>query len=224
MPAIRAVIFDLDGVLTDSEPLVLEACLETFHAMQIPVTQEDFRGLAGTGDEFILAPARKYGVPFDLNSFKKRMYARYLETVPQKLERFPGSRKLFSAARDSGMRLGLASSADWIKIEANLVSIGLPPANWDAVVSGEDVRRNKPAPEIFLTCAEQMDVLPSECAVIEDAVAGVRAAKAAGTRCIAVAHTFTMAELAEADLVRECLADVTLADLGIESMRQAASA
>jgi beta-phosphoglucomutase len=71
----------------------------------------------------------------------------------------------------------------------------------------------KPAPDIFLAAARKLERRPAECAVVEDALNGVQAAKAAGMRCVAVAHTFPAEQLAQADLVRARIADVTLADL-----------
>ena len=113
------------------------------------------------------------------------------------------------------MRIAVASSADAIKIEANLRKIGLPRPLWDAVVTAEDVTVRKPAPDIFLEAARRLGVAPARCVVIEDAVNGIQAAKAAGMRCVAVASSFPAAALHQADLVRPRIAEVTLADLGV---------
>jgi beta-phosphoglucomutase-like phosphatase (HAD superfamily) len=94
-----------------------------------------------------------------------------------------------------------------------LRKIGLPPEHWDAIVTGEDVERRKPEPDIFTCAARKMALPPVRCAVVEDAVNGIQAAKAAGMRCVAVAQTFPEELLAEADLVRRSLIDLTLADL-----------
>jgi beta-phosphoglucomutase-like phosphatase (HAD superfamily) len=107
----------------------------------------------------------------------------------------------------------VASSADFVKIEANLRKIDLPPQSWDAVVSAEDVQNKKPAPDIFLAAARKLGLHRSSCAVIEDAINGVQAAKAAGMRCVAVAQTFPAERLCAADVVRPSIADVTLTDL-----------
>jgi beta-phosphoglucomutase-like phosphatase (HAD superfamily) len=84
---------------------------------------------------------------------------------------------------------------------------------WDAVVAGENVVHKKPAPDIFLFAAQAIGVEPAACVVVEDAVNGIQAAKAAGMRCVAVAQTFPAERLQEADVVRGGVIDVSLADL-----------
>ncbi len=91
----------------------------------------------------------------------------------------------------------MASSADAIKVAGNLAEIGLPAATFDAVVDGTQVARKKPAPDLFLEASRRLGLEPSACLVIEDAVAGVAAAKAAGSRCLAVTTSFPAEQLAE---------------------------
>ena len=114
---------------------------------------------------------------------------------------------------EAGLLVAVASSADAIKITANLRKIGLPMEFWDAVVTGEEVQNKKPAPDIFLAAGKKLAVNPAECVVVEDAVNGILAAKAAGMRCIAVAQTFSVEQLRAADRVREKISQVLLSDL-----------
>jgi len=109
--------------------------------------------------------------------------------------------------------LAVASSADKIKVVANLKKIELAPESWDAVVTGERVEQKKPAPDIFLTAARDLGVPPAQCVVVEDAVNGIEAAKAAGMRCVAVAQTFPAERLQAANIVRDRISDVRLSDL-----------
>ena len=211
---IKAVIFDMDGVLTDSEPLINAAAVAMFHEKGLNAQPEDFIPFVGTGeDRYIGGVAEKYGFPIDLPAAKKRTYEIYLDLVPQRLEAFPGAAALVIKCRQAGLKTAVASSADLVKIEANLRKIGLPPADWDRVIAAEDVKEKKPAPDIFLAAARKLGVPPGACVVIEDAVSGVQAAKAAGMRCVAVAHTFPSAKLGAADLMRARIAEVALADL-----------
>lgn len=211
---IRAVIFDMDGVLTDSEPLINAAAVAMFRELGLPVQPDDFLPFIGTGeDRYLGGVAEKYGFPLDGPAAKKRTYEIYLDLVPTQLRGFPGAQALVKICRLAGLKVAVASSADLIKIAANLRKIELDPASWDAVITGEHVANKKPAPDIFLTAAAQLGVPPAACVVLEDAVNGVQAAKAAGMRCVAVAQTFPAAKLAQADLVRERLAHVTLAAL-----------
>jgi beta-phosphoglucomutase len=211
---IRAAIFDMDGVLVDSESLINTAAVAMFKEMGLVVQSEDFLPFVGAGeDRYIGGVAEKYGFPLDLTVAKKRTYEIYLALVPSRLEAFPGVHTLLSSCRAAGLLIAVASSADKIKVNANLEKIGLPIKFWDAVVWGEDVGNKKPAPDIFLLAANKLGVHPNECTVIEDAVNGVEAAQAAGMRCIAVTHTFSADRLRDADLIREKISDIRLSDL-----------
>ena len=111
------------------------------------------------------------------------------------------------------MRLAVASSADCVKVTINLGEIGLPADTFDAVVNGLDVVNKKPDPEIFLTAAAKLALDPAECLVVEDAVNGVEAAKAAGMRCLALTTSFTPDDLKDADWIAGTLADAPEAAL-----------
>lgn len=211
---IAAVIFDMDGVLTDSEPLINAAAIAMFKERGLTVQPEDFHPFIGTGElRYLGGVAEKYRFPLDLVDAKRRTYEIYLELVPTQLRAFPGAVELVRRCRAAGLRTAVASSADLIKIEANLQKIGLPPATWEAVISAEDAVHKKPAPDLFLAAARRMQVSPAQCVVIEDAVSGIQAARAAGMRCVAVASSYPPEHLRAADLVRPTIAEVTLADL-----------
>lgn len=214
MPDIRAVIFDMDGVLTDSEPLINAAAIAMFKEKGLLVQPEDFLPFVGTGeDRYIGGVAEKYHFPLDVPLAKRRTYEIYLELVPKQLRAFPGASELVNDCSHAGLQIAVASSADKIKIEANLRQIGLPPEHWDALVWGEEVINKKPAPDIFLRAAAKLGQSPTHCVVVEDAVNGVEAAKAAGMRCVAVAQTFSADRLQRADLVRTNLLQFSVADL-----------
>jgi len=211
---IRAVIFDMDGVLTDSEPLINAAAIAMFKEKGLSVQPEDFLPFVGTGeDRYIGGVAEKYNFPLDLPAAKARTYEIYLELVPKQLRAFPGAVELVRDCREAGLYVAVASSADRVKIEANLRQIGLPLESWDATVTGEEVVNKKPAPDIFLTAAAKLGLLPSECVVVEDAINGVEAAKAAGMCCIAVAQTFPAERLQKAGQVRQSILEVSVEDL-----------
>jgi len=213
-PKIRAVIFDMDGVLVDSESLINAAAIAMFKEKGLVVQPDDFLPFVGAGeDRYIGGVAEHHNFPLDVVAAKRRTYEIYLGLVPSRLEAFPGVLELVHACRAAGLFISVASSADEIKVRANLEKIGLPMKFWDAVVWGENVKNKKPAPDIFLSAAEQLGVNPAECVVVEDAVNGVEAAYAAGMRCIAVTHTFPADRLREANLIREKISDILLSDL-----------
>jgi HAD superfamily hydrolase (TIGR01509 family) len=211
---IRAVIFDMDGVLVDSEALINAAAIAMFKEKGLTVQPDDFLPFVGAGEmRYIGGVAEKYQFPLDLAEAKHRTYEIYLELAPSQLEAFPKAYVLVLACRAAGLRVAVASGADKIKVAANLQKLGLPSEFWDAVVTGELVTHNKPSPDIFLLAARNLNVEPEECTVVEDAVNGVKAAKAAGMRCIAVTTSFPAERLQEADLVRDAISQVRLSDL-----------
>src|SRR5262245_54966182 len=128
----------MDGVLTDSEPLINSAAITMFAEKGLKAFPQDFAPFVGTGeDRYIGGVAEKYKFPLDLPAAKRRTYEIYLELVPKRLEVFPGATELVRSCRAAGLRIAVASSADRIKIAANLDKIGLPIQTWDAVVTGE---------------------------------------------------------------------------------------
>ena len=204
----------MDGVLTDSEPLINAAAISMFAQRGLTVRPDDFLPFVGAGeDRYLGGVAEKYGLSLDLAAAKRRTYEIYLQMVPTRLAGFPGASELVRMCRKSGLKVALASSADQVKVIANLQKLGLPSAEWDAVVTGEEVKLKKPAPDIFLAAAAKLGIAPGACVVVEDAVNGVEAAKAAGMRVIAVAQTFAPERLGMADIVRATIAQVSLADL-----------
>ena len=211
---VTAVIFDMDGVLTDSEPLINAAAIAMFKEFGLEVLPSDFVPFVGAGeDRYIGGVAELHRFPIDLPAAKRRTYEIYLELVPARLEVFPGAQALVARCRAAQLKIAVASSADRIKVAANLDKIGLPLQSWDAVVTGEDVVNKKPAPDIFLKAAKALSTAAANCVVVEDAVNGIDAALAAGMRCVAVAQSFPRERLVAAQLVRGGIADVSIPDL-----------
>jgi beta-phosphoglucomutase len=196
---LRGVIFDMDGVLVLSEPLLAESAARMFAEKGYTVDREEFRPFIGMGeDRFIGGVAEARGIPLDAPRDKARTYAIYLDLIKGRLKPLPGVRDLVADCRARGLRLAVASSADAIKVNGNLVEIGLPASTFDVVVNGCEVARKKPAPDIFLKACGRLGLEPSACLVIEDALSGVAAAKAAGCRCLAVTTSFPAERLAAA--------------------------
>lgn len=208
-PRLRGVIFDMDGVLCASEPFTAEAASRMFAEKGHRVAREEYRPFVGQGeDRFIGGVAEARGIPMDPPRDKARVYEIYVELIQGRLKALRGAVEFVADCRARGLMLAVASSADTIKVEANLREIGLPPSSFDVVVNGCMVERKKPAPDIFLEAARRLGLGSADCLVIEDAVAGVEAARAAGARCLAVMTTFNAEQLARADWVASDLASV----------------
>ena len=203
------VIFDMDGVLVDSEKFICKAACLMFEEIGLSVKPDDFLPFVGTGeDRYIGGVVEKYNVSVDIEAAKKRTYDIYLEIIQGTLQPLPGVHEFVKKCKDTGMKIAVASSADRRKVMGNLKEIGLPPDVFDTIVVGEDVSHKKPAPDIFILAANRLKLKPEECLVVEDAVSGVAAAKAAGSRCLALTTSFVQKELAQADLFATDLAHV----------------
>jgi len=204
---LRGVIFDLDGVLVDSEPPLAEAAVELFAERGHPVSAEEFKPFVGMGeDRYIGGVAESRGIVLDPVQDKARLYEIYLRLIRGRLRPLPGAVEFVNECRDRGLAVAVASGADRIKVLANLGEIGLPQAVFAAVVDGNHVVHKKPAPDIFLEACRRIGLPPATCLVVEDAVSGVTAAKAAGARCLALTTTFEAAQLAHADWIAPNLA------------------
>lgn len=202
------VIFDMDGVLVDSEPFIAQAGCAMFAELGLTVRPKDFIPFVGAGENrYLGGVAEKYQFPIDIISAKRRTYEMYLEIIKGQLAPLPGVHAFLDACRRAGKKTALATSADLVKAEGNLREIRLPLSTFDAVVTGLDVVHKKPHPEIFATAAHRLGLDPRDCLVIEDAVNGVAAAKASGARCLALTTSFTCEELAGADWYAPTLAE-----------------
>lgn len=190
-----AVLFDMDGVLVDSEPVINAAAIAGLAEYGVYARPEDFHPFVGTGeDRYIGGVSELYGVPYKLE-MKTRVYEIYLELVPERIKVFEGVKELLQSLQAAGHIMALASSADRIKIDANLRAADISPDYFAAIISGDDVVRKKPAPDIYLQAANKIRAVPEQCVVIEDALNGIMAAKAAGMKCIAVASSFSPEQL-----------------------------
>ncbi|KAJ6791613.1 NHL repeat-containing protein 2 isoform X2 [Iris pallida] len=216
---VSAVLFDMDGVLCDSEEPSRMAAVDVFAEMGVPVTTEDFVPFMGTGEaNFLGGVARVKGVAgFDTEKAKKRFFEIYLEKYakPNSGIGFPGALELIMQCKSRGLKVAVASSADRIKVDANLAAAGLPISLFDEIVSADAFKNLKPAPDIFLAASRILNVDSSECLVIEDALAGVQAAKAAGMRCIAVTTTLSKEKMQQAcpSLIKENIGNITIHDI-----------
>ena len=194
---IQAVLFDMDGVLVDSEPVILAAAMACLKEYGLQPKDKDFIPYIGAGeDRFIGGVAEKYGLIYR-KEMKERVYQIYREIAPEKLRIYEGAAELLIQLKQYGIHCILASSADQTKIQTNLNVAGIHENLFSAIISGEDVDRKKPAPDIYLTAARKVNIPPINCVVVEDALNGIKAAKAAGMKCIAVATTFDRQMLQE---------------------------
>ena len=204
---IEAVLFDMDGVLVDSEAFICQAGRTMFAEKGYPVLAEDFLPFTGMGENrYLGGVAEKHQIPFDLEKDKARTYEIYADLVRGKLSPLDGVHDFIGKCRKQGLKIAVASSADPVKVNINLEEIGLELDLFQAVVTGLDIEHKKPAPDIFLKAAQLVNADPGHCLVVEDAISGVAAGKAAGARVLALTTSFSPGDLSGADWISETLA------------------
>ena len=199
---IQAVLFDMDGVLVDTERQICLAAIQMFKELGVTVQPDDFLPFVGCGENrYLGGVAEKYDIALDIDTAKIRTYTIYSEIVHEQLEPLAGVREFIAQCCAAGIKTAIATSADFMKMEINLREIGLPAKTFDATVNGLEVEHKKPAPEIYLTAARKVGVEPRHCLVVEDAINGVQAAKAAGMYCLALTTSFAAEQLKQADWI-----------------------
>jgi beta-phosphoglucomutase family hydrolase len=213
MAEIGAVIWDMDGVIADSGPYHLAAWQEIFGRRGVKFTAGDFKHSFGLRNDNIIRNTLGKGITqkeVDVIAGEKEETFRRL--ARGRIKPLPGALELLRSLKKEGFRMAIASSTPAENIE--LVTGTLDIAGcFQVIVNGHDVTRGKPDPQVFLLAAQRLGVKPENCLVIEDAVAGVTAAKRAGMYCLAVTNTHSRQKLKEADLIVDTLEKVTIKDI-----------
>ncbi|HEX5475354.1 MAG TPA: HAD family phosphatase [Vicinamibacterales bacterium] len=201
----RAVLWDLDGTLIDSEEFHWLSWRHALHADGVEISRAQFLASFGQRNDRILHAWLGEQAPADrvrrLGEAKEVEYRRLVETRGQ--TPLPGAADWLVRLHAAGWRQAIASSAPRLNVDVMLRVLSLTPY-FDAIVSAEDVTMGKPDPQVFQAAAARLGVPPSHCVVVEDAAAGVEAARRAGMRSIGVNRTHTL----DADLFARSLADL----------------
>ena len=201
----RAVLWDLDGTLVDSEEFHWLSWRDTVRAEGVELTYPQFLASFGQRNDRIvpawLGPGVEVARMNRIGEEKEAEYRRLAET--HGLRPLPGAVEWLSALKAAGWKQSIASSAPLVNVEMMLRVAGIT-GYFDAFASAEDVTIGKPDPQIFLRAAAKLDVPPARCIVVEDAAAGVEGAKRGGMRCIGVTTNGRL----DADVFVESLTDL----------------
>lgn len=193
----KAILFDMDGVLIESEYLMRASAIKALADYGIQAKHEDFREFTGMGeDRFVGGVAEKYGLKYEF-AMKELAYDYFGQDVKQMAEVPVGVKEMLQALHEKGLVLAVCSAADLRKVKYNIQAIGVDERIFTALVTGSDVARKKPFPDIYLEGARRVGMDPKDCLVVEDAVSGIQAAHAAGMDAVGVPTTFSKEELAE---------------------------
>jgi beta-phosphoglucomutase len=217
---LRAVVFDFDGVIVDSEPLHFRALRDALAPDGVRITEEEYWStyLAYDDREAIRLAFERHGEAANPDrvaaaAFRKvEAFARLIPEIPV----FSGALELVRGLAAEGVPLAIASGARHEEIEAILAGIGLRDA-FLAVVGAEDAPRTKPDPAPYVEAAHRLardarGLAPVDCAAVEDSVPGILSAKGAGMRVVGVAHSYAAGQLRPADRVVPSLVGLGPAD------------
>ena len=186
----ETILFDMDGVLIDSEELMSKSGILALRDYGINAKAEDFIPFVGRGENlYIGGVAEKYGVPFD-PEMKERCYYYYgldVETeafVPAEIP------DLLFRLKEQGYKIAVCTSADWHKVIHNLRAIRADKEFFDAFVTGDRISKLKPDPEIYLKGAALTGTDPEKCLVVEDSPSGIKAAHNGGMKAVGITTSF----------------------------------
>ena len=197
-----AIVFDVDGVLADTEPLRYNSYRQLFMQIyNVELPDKIPLEIIGRGEvvnlKYFLA---LFGLDGDADKLRRERAGILAEIIERQLRPLPGLYFLLDKLEERGIRLAVAtnSSMDYTNKLLSLLNI---EDRFSVIVTGEDVEKAKPNPEIYLKAAEKMDIEPDYCIAVEDSINGIMAAKSAGMKCIAITSSFLAEKLDMANLV-----------------------
>ncbi len=212
---IKAFIFDMDGVIIDSEPLHFQTDKMVMRDLGHDIADDELTGFVGvTNPDMWAELIKRYKLDSTVEELLERQSKYKTELFGQdELQAISGIAELIDDLKSRGIYVGLASSSSREFIEMVLKGLHIYH-NFDVVISGEEVANSKPAPDIFLKAAEALKVAPADCLVLEDSGNGVKAAKAAGMKCIAFKNPNSgNQDLALADITVDTLEELNYLDV-----------
>jgi pseudouridine-5'-monophosphatase len=206
---INAILFDLDGLMADSEPLAEWAwnqVLGQFGCRLDDQTLQDILGMRVIDSSALLC--ERFELPHSAEEAAAERNRAFLDAVPNRLKACAGLYPLLDDLADLGIPLAVATSGERKYVALALETLNIA-GRFHIVVTGDEVTNGKPAPDIYILAAERLGVDPADCIVLEDAPLGVAAARAAGMMCIAVPNPrIPVSEFGEANWVFASLEDV----------------
>lgn len=203
----KAFIFDMDGVIIDSENLHSVTKVQAIRSFGVEVSEADLNLQSYVGRSAksffsdVLAKYPELGDDWEVLAKKKHeLYQKILREDPD-LKPIDGIPELLARLKEKGYKIGLGSSSIMANVQLVLNRFGIIDY-FDAIATGSEVEHAKPAPDVYLLAASRLGVAPENCTVVEDAAAGIAAAKAAGMRCIAVRNPNSgMQDFSQVDVV-----------------------
>lgn len=208
----KAFIFDMDGVIIDSEPIHFQVDIETMKHLGCNMSKKELEKYVGTTNEYMLTDIKKnYNIKEsieEITEYKMKLTKRKI--IESDLEPIEGIKELLVNLKENSIPAAIASSSpiDFINIVVEKFKIR---DYFQYIVSGEEVENGKPAPDIYIETAKKLGFDPKDCTVIEDSKNGVQAAKSAGMKCIGFANVNSgNQDLSKADIIVDSIKEINI--------------
>ena len=208
----KAFIFDMDGVIIDSEPIHFQVDIETMKHLGCNMSKKELEKYVGTTNEYMLTDIKKnYNIKEsieEITDYKMKLTKRKI--IESDLEPIEGIKELLVNLKENSIPAAIASSSpiDFINIVVEKFKIR---DYFQYIVSGEEVENGKPAPDIYIETAKKLGFDPKDCTVIEDSKNGVQAAKSAGMKCIGFANVNSgNQDLSKADIIVDSIKEINI--------------
>jgi len=207
---LKAVLWDLDGVIADTGTYHCHAWRETFSKRGMTFTEKTFKRQFGQRNDTIIRDTMGESISQEeLDVIAEEKEATYRRLVTGNIKALPGANELIKSLQNHGIKIAIGSSAPPENIQIIIRGLDIEKY-FQAIVWGREVAEGKPSPQVYLLAARKLETEPAGCVVIEDAVAGVTAAKNAGMKCVAVTNSHNRQSLQEADLIVDTLEAVNI--------------
>lgn len=208
-----AVIFDMDGVLSDTGPVHFESWVKMTSEIGVEFTKEFFEKIFGQQSPEIIRKLMGPNVDeITIEKWANLKEKYYRDMVKDQLKPLPGVIELIKELYDLKFKLAVGSSGPRENVELLLTSLKIKKF-FNAVITAAEIKRGKPEPDVFLEAAKRVKIKPNKCVVIEDAPVGIESAKRAGMKCIALTTTHPEKELYNADLIVKNLSEISSKDI-----------
>ena len=197
----KAVIFDMDGVIFDTEKVYLDILIEVFEKYGYKMTKELYVNVMGTGRKNVIKTfLENFGDDLPIEKmYEEKDNQLFYRIENQGIPLKEGVKELFSMLKEKDYKIALATSAKRERVEKQIKDKWLKES-FDAIVCGDDVEKGKPSPDIFLKAAKEIDVEPENCFVVEDSPAGIKAAFSGGMKGIHVEDL----KVADEEILKYC--------------------
>ena len=211
----KAFIFDMDGVIIDSEPIHRKVHKEIMNNLGIDISIEELALYAGATNEYIFTKLKeKYFIKetvSELMEYKSKLIIKKIKE--EKIEPINGIRELLNALKSNNIKIAIGSSSPINLIETVIEKFKLQHI-FNCIVSGEEVKRSKPYPDVYIEVSKKLAISKENCIVVEDSCNGVKAAKSAGMKCIGFCNVNSgNQDLKKADIIIDEIEDIDTSNL-----------